>query len=305
MTPAGRRVILRHYVAAPTITSSAGPSVAENATLSHALTANQAVTWSLVGGADLAKFELNGASTLRFASNATKDYEAPDDADTNNTYVVTVRATNVVGRTATQTVTVTVTDLTEAPLPNPTTWNPSDKSANCTLSNGDKTAVCGTVGGSLSGLKAVAGKTSGKYYCEFVLTGSVNNNMTLGIANSSAPNTAFGINTNSLGLFGGGGVFRNGSQVGTDGTGSSGATVSMAVDRDNNKIWFRVNGGDWNNNAANDPATNTGGIDISGVSGTIFPAWNGFSSTDTNVANFGSTAFTYAVPSGFTTGWPS
>lgn len=117
MTPGAKKVILRHFVPAPTITSSASPSVAENATLSHSLTANQIVTWSLVGGADLAKFELNGPSTLRFASNATKDYEAPDDADTNNTYVVTLRARNVLGKTTDQTVTVTVTDVSEATYP--------------------------------------------------------------------------------------------------------------------------------------------------------------------------------------------
>lgn len=99
---------------APVISTSATASVAENSTLSIALAANQTVTWSIVGGADQAKFEISG-TTLRWASNGTKDYESPNDADTNNTYIVTVRATAVSdAQTTDKTITVTVTDVVEA-----------------------------------------------------------------------------------------------------------------------------------------------------------------------------------------------
>jgi hypothetical protein len=74
------------------------------------------VTWSIVGGADQARFEISG-TTLRWASNGTKDFETPNDADTNNTYVVTVRATDTVGNTTDKTITVTVTDVDDtAPI---------------------------------------------------------------------------------------------------------------------------------------------------------------------------------------------
>lgn len=96
-------------ITAPTITSSNTNSVIENATLSHALTADESVTWSIVGGADQARFEISG-STLRWLGNGVKDYDAPDDADTNNTYVVTVRATDLASNTTDQTITITVTD---------------------------------------------------------------------------------------------------------------------------------------------------------------------------------------------------
>lgn len=102
---------------APTITSANTDTVAENATLSHSLTADETVTWSIVSGADQSKFEISG-STLRWASNGTKDYEAPDDADTNNTYVVAVRATDLASNTTDQTITVTVTDVTTAAFVN-------------------------------------------------------------------------------------------------------------------------------------------------------------------------------------------
>lgn len=93
----------------PTITSANTDSVFENVSLSHALTADETVTWSIVGGADQARFEISG-STLRWLGNGSKNYEVPDDADTNNTYVVTVRATDAASNTTDQTITVTVTD---------------------------------------------------------------------------------------------------------------------------------------------------------------------------------------------------
>lgn len=97
---------------APTITSANSANNAENSTLAHALTANESVTWTITGGADAARFEISG-STLRWASNGTKDYEAPDDADTNNTYVVQVTATDAATNATNQTVTITVTDVAE------------------------------------------------------------------------------------------------------------------------------------------------------------------------------------------------
>lgn len=99
-------------VTPPTITSATTANNAENATLAHSLTANETVTWSIVGGADQSKFEISG-STLRWASNGTKDFEIPDDANANNDYVVTVRATDTALNTTDQTITVTVTDAAE------------------------------------------------------------------------------------------------------------------------------------------------------------------------------------------------
>lgn len=102
----------------PTITNSNTATVSEHATLSKSLTVSSGTpSWSIVGGADAAHFEISG-STLRWLSNGTKDFEAPGDDGTNNTYVVTVRAT-VSGESADQTITVTVTNV--AP-PSATEW---------------------------------------------------------------------------------------------------------------------------------------------------------------------------------------
>ena len=110
---------------APTITSASTASVLEGARLAHSLTADEAVTWSIVSGADQADFELSGA-TMRWVGNGTQDYEAPADADTNNAYVVTVRATDGASNTTDQTITVTVTDLTEWVISGPDTFGNGD-----------------------------------------------------------------------------------------------------------------------------------------------------------------------------------
>jgi len=98
----------------PTITSDDAINNVEETVLAHALTADKFVAWSIVGGADAAKFEISGA-TLRWLADGVKDFEAPDDADTSNTYIVQVRATDTMSSTDEQTITVTVTDVSEVP----------------------------------------------------------------------------------------------------------------------------------------------------------------------------------------------
>jgi hypothetical protein len=106
--------------AAPAITGPSGSagagasskSVTEGTLAVHSFTASEGVTWSLVGGADQAKFTIDPATgALRFVSGP--DYEAPADADTDNAYLVVVEAKDASGNTSQQTVTVTVTDVAE------------------------------------------------------------------------------------------------------------------------------------------------------------------------------------------------
>lgn len=100
-------------VTPPTITSSATVSVFENNVLTHALTADEPVVWSIVGSADMAQFDIT-AATLRWLSGGTRDFEAPADANVDNAYLVTVRATDLAANTTDQIITVTVLDEIEA-----------------------------------------------------------------------------------------------------------------------------------------------------------------------------------------------
>ncbi len=109
--------------AAPVITSNGGGataalSIAENTTAVTTVTATDAdahtITYALSGGADQAKFAINTTTgVLAFAS--APNFESPTDADTNNTYIVEVTASDGNGGTDVQTITVTVTDVDETP----------------------------------------------------------------------------------------------------------------------------------------------------------------------------------------------
>ncbi len=95
-------VVVEDDDATPVVTTASPIVVAENATSVATLSATDADTaaadlsWSIpagaAGGADAAQFALTADGVLSFR--AAKDYEAPDDADTDGEYEVTVRVTD-------------------------------------------------------------------------------------------------------------------------------------------------------------------------------------------------------------------
>jgi hypothetical protein len=165
---------------APTITSSATVSNAENSVLAHALTANETVTWSIVGGADQSRFELSG-STLRWASNGTKDFETPNDADLNNAYIVQVRATDTAGNPTNQTVTVTVTDVAEGDVTPPTI------TSSATVSNAENSVLAHTLTANETVTWSIVG---GADAARFEISGSTLRWLSNGTKDFEAPNDA-------------------------------------------------------------------------------------------------------------------
>ncbi len=109
--------------AAPSFTSIATFTPAENQTTvgtvaaSDSDTGDEVTGYALSGGADRALFSINNSGVLTFQ--AAPNYEDPQDAGTDNAYLVVVQATSGTGdreQTGTQTITVTVMDEdTEAP----------------------------------------------------------------------------------------------------------------------------------------------------------------------------------------------
>lgn len=103
----------------PVITSYSGIANAsqdleENKALVTVVTANDpngdALTYSISGGADAALFKINAATgMLEFI--AAPDFEAPKDVDQDNVYRVVVTVKDAGGMSATQSITVTVTNL--------------------------------------------------------------------------------------------------------------------------------------------------------------------------------------------------
>ena len=92
-------------------------NVAENSTAVSTVSATdadagQTITYSISGGADAARFAIGSTSgVVTFA--AAPDFEAPADVDANNVYTVIVQATDNgnTPKSATQTLTVTVTNV--------------------------------------------------------------------------------------------------------------------------------------------------------------------------------------------------
>ncbi len=102
----------------PQITSGSSFTVVEGGTAVATLTATDEdtdtadLTWTLSGGADQAQFSLTSAGVMSFAS--AKDFEAPDDANTDGAYGVSVQVSDG-QRTDTADLTVTLTNRNEAP----------------------------------------------------------------------------------------------------------------------------------------------------------------------------------------------
>lgn len=144
---------------------------------------------------------------------------------------------------------------------------------------------------------------AGKQYMEFTVT--FTGGVFIGIAETTFDNATFLSNggTDAVGWSYNGQLWKpvGDTSLGTEGSFASGNIVSMAVDIPNGKVWWRVNGGTWRGNtgAADDPATNTGGLSLAPLAGDLFPAVSLLDNGDTVLANFGATAFTYTPPSGF------
>ena len=84
-------------------------SIPENSTAAATISANETVAWSL-SGTDVGVFAINSSGVLTISS---RNYEAPTDTGSDNTYLVIITATDAAGNTSTQTLTVTITDVDE------------------------------------------------------------------------------------------------------------------------------------------------------------------------------------------------
>ena len=103
---------------APTITSAAAVSVAENQTAATTVTATDpdagaTLSFSITGGADAALFAINSTTGV-LTFNSAPNFETPADAGANNVYDVTVQVSDGT-LTATQAIAVSVTNLNEPP----------------------------------------------------------------------------------------------------------------------------------------------------------------------------------------------
>ena len=199
-----------------------------------------------------------------------------------------------------------------------TQFNNADKSSNITLSGTPLVVATQTGTGLLGGARAVDRQLTGKFYWEGTFTTAPGINTSIGLGTIAAPfnsptQSVSSSTVYSLGIASGvsGSVYRAGATVVTGlgaFSGVAGTLICIAADLTLTvpAAWFRVGAaGNWNGNAANNPATGVGGIPLWGKGFPIYPmVWSG-GQNDALTANFGDAAFTGAVPAGFTSGFTS
>lgn len=233
-------------VTVPVITSSITDSVAGNAVLAHSLTANESVTWDIVGGDDQSKFEISG-STLRWVSNGTKDFAAPDDSDANNTYIVQVMATDTAGNQQVQTITVTVTNPVAV-----SAFSAATKSLHIILSNNNLTATAGSGSNIGTDVYSSASYSTEKKFFSLHINSSSAIGIGIGLVDSTFVADAGawpGGDHHGFATFSDGNCYASG-----DGTVTAvvqpffvfNDDVDLAVDGGAKKAWWRRGGGFWN-----------------------------------------------------------
>lgn len=167
-------------------------------------------------------------------------------------------------------------------------WNPSDKNASITLSNSNRTASWSS--GGTYAARGVTSKSSGKWYFEVTHTSS-GGDAWVGVATSAQALNAYpdGSST-ALAIY-----LEFGNVVGpataTYSAVTDGTAAMIALDADNNKVWFG-SGGTWF--ASGNPATNSGGL--TRPSGTLFIFCGGNGNETVTIA----ATPAHSIPSGFT-----
>lgn len=172
-----------------------------------------------------------------------------------------------------------------------TIWDTTRTNSNITLSGGSLVATIPTTGSTDEATYGTNSQNASKWVFSVVFNtlGAHGVNVGLGTSTASFANTYFlGKDAQSLGYFSNTGTLKiNNAAITTVATYAQGNTVWLAVDITNKLVWVRVNNGNWNNNAANNPDTGTGGASIAGLgSFTLFPAVSLWTVSDQVTADF-------------------
>jgi uncharacterized protein YmfQ (DUF2313 family) len=183
----------------------------------------------------------------------------------------------------------------------PVTFDPGHVSQYITLSNGNLTATNPSAN-QPGNVLATAHAPSGKFYYEF--TANLVNNDGIGLANATeARDNVVGSTANSLANNMAAQWVFNGANLATSGvTLTTGHVYAMAIDVTNQLAWCKdlTAGGNWNQNSSANPATGVGGASFAGITGDIYPCFGVYWTNGQYTANFGATAYTGTLPSGYT-----
>lgn len=175
------------------------------------------------------------------------------------------------------------------------TWNPSDKDAGITLSNGNLTAE-NTSSALWRAVRSIFSKSSGKWYWELTINVANDDNFMIGFGTSSETLTYPGATAAGYGYRGAtGDKYHNSVYEDYGDAYTASNIIGIALDFSKGKGWWRKNG-IWQ--ASGDPAAGTNEA-YSGISGTFFAMVSLYQAGNKITANFGATDFAYSIPDGF------
>ena len=186
----------------------------------------------------------------------------------------------------------TLTNTEDSPSNVFATMNALQYSPNTTFSNGNNVVTQSVGGNGARRFTSTLGASSGKYYWETKITGTVNG-MTFGIVDGVEGdyNNYVGYKSKEVGYEKDGVIYKNAAAVTTGLTVVAlNDVVNHALDLDNGYIYFGVNGTWQNSGVPTSGATGTGGFSI--TADTLYhPAVSAFANTGQISCNFGNGYF--------------
>ncbi len=174
-------------------------------------------------------------------------------------------------------------------------WNALDKGIDLELSNNDATVRKTTTGG-YRGIRGTVSYSTGlRYFEAFVPDG---NEGAMGLGNSTASlNDPLGYASGySVGLFSDGTLWMGNTAFGSAYGSVGNMRVGYLVDLDSGKLWVRAPDGSWSHGG--DPSSGGTGIDISPITGPLFPMFTGYYTDDMSTLYSGAGNIALELPSG-------
>ena len=159
-----------------------------------------------------------------------------------------------------------VPTLTDENTANYCTWNPLDKPAASSTTNGNLTATTTTAASEV--ICGTFGVSSGKWYWEVTPSAITSGGCMIGIRAINQTTAAIVSTTDGYGYYTTGRTYSSSPSVTYGDTFTTNDIIGVAFDADNGKIWWAKNGV-WQ--ASGDPAAGTNEA-YSGISGTYKPA---------------------------------
>lgn len=195
------------------------------------------------------------------------------------------------------------------------TFDPATSSASVTLTNGNLTGTAGpfATGKQQQTARSTISHTTGKWIFE-VTAGTITSNWAVGICNGTFdPGNGLGADINGVGFYPVSpimaGYFNNvqgfGAAAGTAAD-VNGAIFTVAFDAAAQLYWVTspamraaYGAAAWNDSGTANPGTGVGGLSYSGLTGAVYAVWNTADTTGSATVNFGASAFSVAIPTGF------